>query len=40
MIGAVRKLNEDLKVTVDKIYIKQAEDNLKILHEKDDGLSA
>ena len=37
MIGAVRKLNEDLKVTVDKIYIKQAEDNLKILHENDDG---
>ena len=37
MIGAVRTLNEDLKVTVDKIYIKQAEDNLKILHENDDG---
>ena len=37
MESAVRNLKENLDITIDKIYIKRAEDNLRLLHKNDDG---
>lgn len=37
MESVVRNLRENFDITIDKIYIKQAEDNIRLLHNKDDG---
>ena len=37
MSSAVKKLKENLDITVDNIYIRDAEDNIRLLHENDDG---
>ena len=37
MESVVRNLRENFDITIDKVYIKQAEDNIRLLHNKDDG---